>query len=203
MPAPFDEHERMAIRERLVLCAIDALGRGGLQAASVAELARQAGIAKGSFYAFYPSKEYLFMEALERLEDRYRNLFMAAPDFPGSAAEKLSGMLLAALDMVESEPALRFIDGAAAERLSRALPPERIAEHAASDAQAAVALLTHWKDKGLVLETLGVEELAGAMYVVFLVGSGLRGLPPPLRDAARGVCVDGLAARLARMEVRT
>jgi AcrR family transcriptional regulator len=197
MPAPFDEHERMAIRERLVLSAIDALGRGGLGAASVSELARQADIAKGSFYAFYPSKEYLFMEALERMEDRYRSLFMAAPDFPGTAVEKLDGMLLSALDMVENEPALRFIDGSAAERLSRALPPERIAEHAAADAQAAQALLDSWKDKGLVRAGLGIEELAGAMYVVFLVGSGLRGLPPSLRDATRKVCAEGLALRLA------
>ena len=197
MPAPFDDHERMAIRERLVLSAIDALGRGGLGAASVSELARQAGIAKGSFYAFYPSKEYLFMEALERMEERYRSLFMAAPDFPGTAAEKLAGMLLSALDMGENEPALRFIDGSAAERLSRALPPERIAEHAAGDAQAAEALLGSWKDKGLVRAGLRIEDLAGAMYVVFLVGSGLRGLPPSLRDATRRVCADGLAARLA------
>jgi AcrR family transcriptional regulator len=197
MPAPFDDHERMAIRERLVLSAIDALGRGGLGAASVSELARQAGIAKGSFYAFYPSKEYLFMEALERMEGRYRSLFMAAPDYPGTAVEKLAGMLLSALDMVENEPALRFIDGSAAERLSRALPPERIAEHAAADAQAAQALLDSWRAKGLVRTGLGIEELAGAMYVVFLVGSGLRGLPPSLRDATRRVCAEGLAARLA------
>jgi AcrR family transcriptional regulator len=197
MPAPFDDHERMAIRERLVLSALDALGRGGLGAASVSELARQAGIAKGSFYAFYPSKEYLFMEALERMEDRYRSLFMAAPDFPGTPAEKLAGMLLSALDMVEDEPALRFIDGSAAERLARALPPERIAEHAAADAQAAQALLVSWKDKGLVRAGLGTEDLAEAMYVVFLVGSGLRGLPPSLRDATRRVCAKGLAARLA------
>jgi AcrR family transcriptional regulator len=197
MPAPFDDHERMAIRERLVLSAVDALGRGGLGAASVSDLARQAGIAKGSFYAFYPSKEYLFMEALERMEDRYRTLFMAAPDFPGTPYEKLVGMLLSALDMVENEPALRFIDGSAAERLSRALPPERIAEHAAADAQAAEALLGSWKDKGLVRAGLGTEDLAGAMYVVFLVGSGLRGLPPTLRDATRRICAEGLAARLA------
>jgi AcrR family transcriptional regulator len=196
MPAPFDDHERMAIRERLVLSAIDALGRGGLGAASVSELARQAGIAKGSFYAFYPSKEFLFMEALERMEDRYRSLFMAAPDYPGSAVEKLAGMLFSALDMVENEPALRFIDGSAAERLSRALPPERIAEHAAADAQAAQALLDSWRAKSLVRAGLGIEELAGAMYVVFLVGSGLRGLPPSLRDATRRVCAEGLAARL-------
>ena len=197
MPAPFDDHERMAIRERLVLSAIDALGRGGLGAASVSELARQAGIAKGSFYAFYPSKESLFMEALERMEERYRSLFMAAPDFPGTPVEKLAGMLLSALDMVENEPALRYIDGSAAERLSRALPPERIAEHAAADARAAEALLLSWKDKGLVRSGLGIEELAGAMYVVFLVGSGLRGLPPTLREATRRVCAEGLAARLA------
>ncbi|MCK7480278.1 MAG: TetR/AcrR family transcriptional regulator [Candidatus Moduliflexus flocculans] len=71
MPAGFSGREREAIRRRLRSAALDALGRGGPAAASVAELAKAADIAKGSFYAFYPTKEHLFMEALESIEDEY------------------------------------------------------------------------------------------------------------------------------------
>ena len=78
MPAGFSEREKEAIRRRLRAAALDALARGGLAAASVADLARAADIAKGSFYSFYPAKEHLFLEALESIEDEYRARFAAA-----------------------------------------------------------------------------------------------------------------------------
>ena len=197
MPAPFDENERLSINERLVLGALDALRRGGLGAANVDQLARGAGIAKGSFYSFYPSKEHLFMEALERIEAEYRRRFVDSAAGPGSSRKRIERALTDALRMVEEEPALRFLDASAAERLARALPPERIAEHATADAEAAENILKDWKTVGLVRPDLDAAELGGALYAIFLVGTGLHGLPPELAESVRAVTVAGLAARLA------
>lgn len=197
MPAAFDEQERLAIDERLLLGALDALRRGGLNASSVERLARAAGIAKGSFYAFYPSKEELFMAALERIEAEYRRRFVEAIGASGSPRERLMRALYKALEAVEEEPALRFLDAQAAERLARALPPERIAAHAAGDAEAAELILSMWRAEGIVRSDLKAEELGGALYAIFIIGSGLRGLPPELADAVRMISIEGLSLRLA------
>lgn len=197
MPAAFDEQERLAIGERLLLGALDALRRGGLSASNVEQLARAAGIAKGSFYAFYPSKEALFMAALERIEAEYRLRFAEALGASGSPVERLKKALRKALEMVEEEPALRFLDAQAAERLARALPPERIAAHAAGDAEAAERILSAWRAEGVARSDLKAEELGGALYAVFVIGSGLRGLPPELAGAVRTISIEGLSMALA------
>lgn len=198
MPAPFDERERDAIRSRLMAAALDALRRGGLDKASVADLAAAASIAKGSFYAFYPSKEHLFMEALESVEDGYRERFAGAAQGEGSPRERLERAFLAAFALVDEEPALRFIDARSTERLARALPPERVAEHAARDGLALERIVADWKREGLLGAGAGVTEVAAAGYVVFLVAVGMGILPEPMKAAARRVVSRGLAAGLAK-----
>jgi AcrR family transcriptional regulator len=197
MPAGFDDREREAIKARLIGAAIDALGRGGLAAASVADLAVAASIAKGSFYAFYPSKEHLFMEAFESIEDGYRTRFIAAAAGGGSPRERLERAFCAAFGFVESEPALRFMDGRIVERLARALPPERVAAHMKGDGEAMGHLLEAWKNDGLLRDGIGAGELAAAGYAVFLVAIGAASLPDSMKIATRQLVARGLAMAMA------
>lgn len=200
MPTAFDDRERVAIRERLLAAAVDALGRGGLGAASVAELAAAASIAKGSFYLFYGSKEELFMDALEGIERDYRAVFEAAPALPGTAFERLHATFKAAFDKVASDPAVASIDGRTLDRLTRALPPERVASHVEGDATAMASIAAAWSAAGLLGPDVGAAELAGAGYAVFLVAMGLRSLPDELRASTVAVTARGLAMALAGVE---
>ncbi len=200
MPAGFSGREREAIRRRLRSAALDALGRGGLAAASVAELAKAADIAKGSFYAFYPTKEHLFMEALESIEDEYRSRFAAAAAGRGSPAERLERSFAAAFEMASSEPALRYLDTRTVERLARALPPGRVEEHEARDAEAIGRIAAEWRREGILEEGVTDAEVAAAGYAVFLVSAGLAEFPAGLRGAVRGVTARGLALALAAPE---
>ena len=52
------------IRERLLAAGREFFSRYGLRKTTVEELARKAGIAKGTFYLFFPSKEALYREVL-------------------------------------------------------------------------------------------------------------------------------------------
>lgn len=203
MPAGFDERERRAIRERLRAAALDALARGGLQAASVADLARSADIAKGSFYSFYPTKEHLFMEALESIEDEYRARFAAAVGGGGSAVERLERAFRTAFDMALAEPALRHLDSRTAERLARALPPDRVARHTARDAEAVERIASEWGAQGLLAPDVGAEDLAAAGYAAFLTAAGLSSFPKDLSDAVTRVMIRGLARALAPAEAET
>ncbi|HPG85207.1 MAG TPA: TetR family transcriptional regulator [Spirochaetales bacterium] len=200
MPTAFDDRERAAIRERLLAAAVDALGRGGLGAASVAELAAAASIAKGSFYLFYDSKEELFMDALEGIERDYRAIFEAAPALPGTAFERVHAAFQAAFAKVTSDPAVTSMDGRTLERLTRALPPERVARHVEADAAAMATIAAAWSAAGLLGPGVGAAELAGAGYAVFLMATGLRNLPEGPRAATVAVVALGLALALAGTE---
>lgn len=197
MPAGFSEREREAIRKRLRAAALDALARGGLGAASVADLAKAADIAKGSFYSFYPTKEHLFLEALESIEDRYRERFADAAAGPGSPAKRLERAFAEAFEMAATEPALRSMDMRTAERLARALPPERIREHEARDAEAVARIAARWRREGLLAEGVRDAEVGAAGYAVFLVAAGLAEFPEDLGVDVRSVTARGLARALA------
>jgi AcrR family transcriptional regulator len=68
MPRAFTDTERDAIRERLLAAGQDLFARRGIRATTVEQLARAAGISKGAYYLFYPSKEALFFAIVERIE---------------------------------------------------------------------------------------------------------------------------------------
>jgi len=64
MPRAFTDAERERIRERLLAVGRELFSRYGLRKTTVEEITRAAGIAKGTFYLFFPSKEALYAEVL-------------------------------------------------------------------------------------------------------------------------------------------
>ncbi|TDD34935.1 TetR/AcrR family transcriptional regulator [Saccharopolyspora elongata] len=66
MAVAFTEEERERIAERLLDAAEQLFAAQGLKKTSLEELSAAAGIAKGSFYAFFDSKETLYKEVMIR-----------------------------------------------------------------------------------------------------------------------------------------
>ncbi len=73
----FTEEERLRIRGKLVTHGRELFTKFGLEKTRVEELAREAGIAKGTFYRFFPSKEALFAEILLEETPRMVNELVA------------------------------------------------------------------------------------------------------------------------------
>ncbi len=72
MPRAFEDAERNRLRAALLAAGLKRFEREGLRAARIDDLCRDVGIAKGSFYAFFPSKEELFMALVEKREEKHR-----------------------------------------------------------------------------------------------------------------------------------
>ena len=58
------------MRERILTAALDQIAEGGYASASVAAVARRAGVATGSVYNHFPSKADLFAEVFRRAAQR-------------------------------------------------------------------------------------------------------------------------------------
>ena len=67
MPRTRTEVRREAKVEEIVAAAVRRLGAGGYEALSVAAIARELGIAQNAVYWYFPSKDHLFVAALERM----------------------------------------------------------------------------------------------------------------------------------------
>ncbi|MFE3454530.1 TetR/AcrR family transcriptional regulator [Nonomuraea sp. NPDC059194] len=72
MPPAFSEEERSRITEQLIDTATRLFSAQGLRKTSLEELTAPAGIAKSSLYAFFDSKEDLYLEAMLRQNEQVR-----------------------------------------------------------------------------------------------------------------------------------
>ncbi len=78
-----------------ILDAVDLLlERYGYGKMSIADVAREAGIGKGTVYLFFPSKEELVLSAIDRIAERLLTESQAIAEGPGSLITRLRRCLL-------------------------------------------------------------------------------------------------------------
>lgn len=107
MAKAFTDEDRLRARQTIMTEGRRLYLAGGLNGVSLSRLADAAGIAKTSFYAFFPSKEDLILDLLAAeapgVSNRVMNL-LADPTLP--ARDALSGFLRALLAEYETNPFL-------------------------------------------------------------------------------------------------
>ncbi|MCZ7649917.1 MAG: TetR/AcrR family transcriptional regulator [Thermoanaerobaculia bacterium] len=90
--------------DRLRAAAVELFAERGYAGASMGELADRVGIAKASLYNYYPSKEALLVDLLERAHAEWNAATTALLDAPGTAAERIRRYFAAVFDVVERAP---------------------------------------------------------------------------------------------------
>ncbi len=79
-------------RDRILHAAVKLIHDRGYASVSVSDICTQAGLKKGSFYHFFPSKLELVLETLEHFSVRQREAVTEMMTGSGTAREKLSRM---------------------------------------------------------------------------------------------------------------
>ena len=170
VPRHFDERERSAIRAALIRNGRDLFVHRGLAKVSVDELCAGAKIAKGSFYAFFRSKEELFLaivkedEALMRLE--ISGILADASLAPRDQFRKL---YKGQLDSLERYPMLRTASSPETYALlSRRLPPEALGQD--RDEEFIAGLIQGWRSRGFECRytVRQLVDLSRALFFVYL-----------------------------------
>ena len=90
-PTERTEARRTRSRARIVRAAHDLIAKGGYRAASVAAVARRAGVATGSVYRHFPSKAELFAEVFRSASQHEVDAVAAATSDPGATAVQRIG----------------------------------------------------------------------------------------------------------------
>jgi len=95
MAVSFTEKERVGIISALRRAAGRHVAQNGMRKTTVDELASEAGISKGAFYKFYPSKEHLFLDMLEQWHREIATRVDAAlAQNPGLEAPQRAALML-------------------------------------------------------------------------------------------------------------
>ena len=83
MPRIFSEEDREIIKCRMLDAGIRLLEHKRYKNISVEEVALEVGVAKGTFYNFFLSKEQFFYELMQLIKERNRECLCALPDKAG------------------------------------------------------------------------------------------------------------------------
>ncbi len=168
MPRAFSEQEKEIISHRLLEQGYRLFSAYGLKKTNVEEIAQAAGISKGAFYAFYESKEALFMEVIEEAEKRARKQLLAAIDLPGpSARARLYGVLKKAFELFTEIPILRFLSGSDYELLFRSVPAEKLQQHLANDLAFFNDLVARLRSTGIPIQA-EPGQIGALLYPIVL-----------------------------------
>lgn len=197
MPRAFTDMERDKICARLIAAGKKKINHSGTRLRSIDEICREAGISKGSFYSFFPSKEDFILSVFESWEDEYREtLFREVTEGGGSARQKIERFFLGAFRLLEKEPGLARMGFGDIQRLMEGLPPERLALHQANDKKVIERTFADWAERGLV-DPQALEAMPGIVGALFSIAIHKDDFLPGFEPAIK-VIAEALAMRLTR-----
>jgi AcrR family transcriptional regulator len=161
----------------------------------VEELAKAAGISKGAFYAFYDSKEALFMVVLEQAEKQFREEILSAVEEPGPTPRaRLIHALTRAKQLWHKLPILQFFTQSDFVSMLRKIPQETFAEHQRADDEFLEAFILRCTLEGIPIQ-LKAEELSPLIYALFLLSMHEDDPLPVIEADTVNVFIDLVAAR--------
>jgi len=168
-PRIFKESDKAAIREKLIVSGKSCFQRYGIRKTNVAELARAAGIAKGTFYHFFESKEDLCLAIFDREEDHMAKDLEAILARSADPARTIADLIAFSLDFVRGDSLLvRLRESGEYELLARGVSPVKLAAHLSHDVGTAEKVIAALRAKGARI-ALSAEVLAGVLRAIIVL----------------------------------
>jgi len=197
MPRAFNERERERINAALIAAGRRAINRMGVRHLVVDDVAREAGISKGSFYSFYPSREEFILSVLESWEAEYRGaLIRRITEGKGTSRQRVQRFFLGAFEILEREPGLARLGMGEIQAIIDRLPPERIKAHQAADNRVLSETFERWVNDGLLAADL-VDAFRGLVPALFSIAVHRNDFPPGSYEPAVKLIAEALAMRIA------
>lgn len=194
MVKAFTDQEKEWIEQELIVKGRELFGQFGLKKTSIKDLTEAVGIAQGSFYNFFGSKEELYFEILQKEEEVIRGGLMAeffSTDGDGQISkETLINFLKAGFEIIETNPLLKriFVEDEY-QRMLRKLPKEKLEEHFENDADVLVPLITHLQEVGLIIQRKP-EIITSALRALIIISLHKKEIGEEVYDETRDLLIE-------------
>jgi AcrR family transcriptional regulator len=196
MPKAFNETERARIRTRLIAAGRRIINQVGVRLVVVEDIAREAGISKGSFYSFYSSREDFILSVLESWETEYRGaLIQELAEGAGSARQRIERFFLGTFEILEREPGLAHLGMKDIQAIVERVTPERMAAHQAADNRVLEETFGRWVSDGVIAPEIA-GALRGLVPALFSIAMHRQDFPPGTFAPAVKLIAEALALRM-------
>lgn len=197
MPRAFTAAEREHITTALLAAAREALAAGAVRRLAIADLHRAAGISKGAFYLFFPSKEALVVAALKAVEAELRTQVMERLDGP----DPLQGVLHALFRTAADHPLLGVLrDPEELAWLARSLPPGQLEAAREDDDRFFGEVLRGLIARGAARPDVDPTVFAGIPIAAMALAQQRNLVGADRLESLRDLLVEGLTLRLSPPE---
>jgi AcrR family transcriptional regulator len=191
MATAFTESEREQIRIRLMGAAENCLGKYGVKKTTVDQLVQMAGISKGAFYQFFPSKEILFFNVLEEFQASLMEQEMSGhQESDERTADALTEFLYGLYQRVRHSFLMNIIQNGEMELLMRKIPLEEIARHHSFDDLIAQKLFSDFNIES------DPHVAAASLRAIFLSMLHVKEIGEEHFDQALNMLIRGVALQL-------
>ena len=207
MPKIYSDEEKKKIVEKLKKEANILMQERGVKKTTVDELVKRAGIPKGTFYLFYPSKEMLLFDVSQDFHaqvDSYitdgvfkiikdKNLSMSEPDF-SDCVEELTDVILGAMEITYHSCLKVLLNPESMSLILSKIPDEVLEKHRKDDSGVGDGLF-----QGLATKNgVSVEALVGAFKMIIFGGMYKREIGESNWKESMRIVIRGIVIQLVR-----
>jgi len=193
MATAFKDNEKEFIKEKLKEVAYDCLLKYGVKKTTVDQIVQMTGIAKGSFYKFYDSKEILFFTVLEEYQksiiDELINKFKEEEDI---GVDKFTQLIYGLYQKVRQSFIMNIIKNNEFEYLMRKLPKDLIANHHSLDDILAKNIFLHIKIK----EGVNIDVVTASLRAIFMSMMHIEEIGEEYIEEVLKLLIKGLAIQI-------
>lgn len=199
MPRKFDANEKSQIQQKLLDAGRSLFSRYGFKKTNVSELAKAAGIASGTFYLFYRSKEELFFDLMEEEEHNIRQILLRQLQSAPKSKQAFRSFIKEAFWLLTDNPILReVLLPEQLEAIIRKLPPDRLERNYAMDVQKLTPLIRQWQADGVLRTDADPELIVSMMRTLLLLSLHKQAIGETVYEATADLLItvvaDGLFA---------
>ena len=207
MPKIYSDEEKKEIIEKLKKGANILMREKGVKKTTVDELVKRAGIPKGTFYLFYPSKEMLLFDVSQDFHkqvDAYitngvlkiikgKNMSINEPDF-SDCVEELTDVILGAMEITYNS-CLKVLLVPESMNLILSKIPDEVLEHHRKDDSG----VGNGAFQGLAIKNaMSVEAVVGAFMMIIFGGMYKREIGETNWKESMRIVIRGIVIQLVR-----
>lgn len=169
MPKKFTEKEKEIIRNTLIQKGRELFSIYGLRKTSITELTKTAGIAQGTFYTFFDSKEELYFDILKLEESESEQFMEDILKSSHSTKEAIKKIIKGTFELFETNPIIhRLYDSRDYELMVRKLSPEKLENHQKEDTIRVLNMINLHSNKNEMINTRP-EVIAGLLKAIIIL----------------------------------
>lgn len=168
MARGFTDREREMIRNDLIAAGRKLFGTYGLKKTSIEDLTKAVGIAQGSFYTFFNSKEELYLAVMDREGEAIKEKLLKEENIKELTREKFKRFFKKVFEIVNSNPIIRqmFFEEEV-DILIRKIPPEEMKEYNKKLMRDFIPIIKKWQDEGAIINDYKPEVIVALLQVLY------------------------------------